>query len=369
MSKDNKVPFIHGSGSGNTHGAGMHSHDGVNFHGSHSAPAPPAGQHSHDGINFHGSHDAPDYAQQQQQMQMLMRMMQLQQQQQQQQGQHSHDGVNFHGAHQEPLPGQHSHDGVNFHGSHDGGHAHGGAHGEEPKDEAGSFADRVMPYTKDEGRDWKTKGFSIGIAGPVGSGKTALLKKLCTRLSKDNSLVVIVNDLYTTIDAQSIIDEKIISPDRVKGLTTGIWSRVAIDEDIEDNFVVAEAVSQKFSANFVIIEAAGDNLGANFDRNLSDFTIFVLDTASGEKMPLKGGKGVTQSDLLVINKTDLAPLCEVNLTEMEANARKMRAGDKGTAGPIVMAQIKNNVGVDAIVDAILKQYELSGAKKFFAGRK
>ncbi|KAI9349233.1 urease accessory protein-like protein [Obelidium mucronatum] len=302
-------------------------------------------------------------------MQMLMRMMQQQQLAQQQQqhqghhGQHSHDGVNFHGSHDEPSPppGQHSHDGINFHGSHDAeGHGHGGGGHEEPKDEAGKFGDRVLPYTSEEGRDWKSKGFSIGIAGPCGSGKTTLVEKLCKAFKKKYSMCVIVNDLYTTIDAQQLIDGGHLDKDRVKGLTTGIWSRVAIDEDVEDNFTVGEAVSQKFGCQIVVFEAAGDNLGANFDRNLSDFTIFVLDTAGGEKMPLKGGKGVTQADLLVINKTDLAEPCGVDLKVLEANAKQVRG-----EGPVVMASLKRDQGVEAIMEAVRKQYAQSGAKAFF----
>ncbi|ORY23905.1 urease accessory protein UreG [Rhizoclosmatium globosum] len=358
----------------------MHSHDGVNFHGSHAAPQPAPGQHSHDGINFHGSHDQQPQQPQmtQQQMQMLMRMMQQQQlaqqqqQEQQQQGHghglHSHDGVNFHGSHSEPAPGQHSHDGINFHGSHDepshGGHGgHGHAH-EEPKDEPGTYETRVLPYTAEEGRSFASKGFSIGIAGPVGCGKTTLVAALCKALRTQYSLSVIINDLYTTLDAQSLIDDGVLEKERVKGLTTGIWSRVAIDEDVEDNFTVGEAISQKYSCNIVIFEAAGDNLGANFDRNLSDFTIFIIDTAAGAQCPLKGGKGVTQADLLVINKTDLAPHCGVSLKVLESNAKKMRG-----EGPIVLASLKKGDGVDAIVDAIKKQYEESGAKEFFDAKK
>ncbi|KAI8608747.1 CobW/HypB/UreG, nucleotide-binding domain-containing protein [Chytriomyces sp. MP71] len=306
-----------------------------------------------------------DAQKQEMQMQMLMRMLQQQQLSHgghhggHHGGQHSHDGVNFHDAnHGAPDPGMHSHDGVNFHGSHGS-----EGHHEEPKDEPGIFAERVLPYTATEGREWGSKAFTIGIAGPVGSGKTTLLKKLCSRFSKDHSMAVIINDLYTTLDGEGVIASGVLPSDRVKALTTGIWSRVAIDEDIEDNFTVAEAVSKKFDAEFMVIEAAGDNLGANFDRNLSDFTIFVLDTAAGEQAPLKGGKGVTQADLLVLNKTDLAPLCGVKLDVLEANARKMRG-----EGPVMLAQVGKDVGVDAIVNAVLAQFEKSGAKAFYEAR-
>ncbi|KAJ3025090.1 UNVERIFIED_CONTAM: hypothetical protein HDU68_007480 [Siphonaria sp. JEL0065] len=218
----------------------------------------------------------------------------------------------------------------------------------------------MLPYTSEEGRDWKSKGFSIGIAGPVGAGKTTLVQKLCKAFKDEHSMIVIFNDLYTTLDAEQLIEEGHLNRERVKGLKTGIWSRVAIDEDVEDNFTVGEAVSKKFGAQIVVFEAAGDNLGANFDRNLSDFTIFVLDTASGEKTPLKGGKGVTQADLLVINKTDIAEACGVDLDLLKANAKKVRE-----EGPIVLAALKKDEGVNAIVEAIKKQYEESGAKAFF----
>ncbi|KAJ3076119.1 hypothetical protein HDU98_005538 [Podochytrium sp. JEL0797] len=356
MSNQQNVPFSSHSASyrppsGAAPGPGMHSHDGVSFHdASHSAPvARNPGMHSHDGVNFHGAHDAAPEPQQYspQQLQQLQQLMNMMRQQQLQADEGGH-GSHSHGG--EPCQG---HGG---HGDH-GGNTH---QEEDTSDVAGTFATRVLPYTSLEGRDFATKAFCIGIAGPCGSGKTTLVKALCAAFKNDHKMCVIVNDMFTTLDAEELIEEAVLDKELVKGLTTGIWSRVAIDEDVEDNFKVSEALSQKFACEILLLEASGDNLGANFDRNLSDFTIFLLDTAAGEKMPLKGGKGVTQCDLLVLNKTDLAPHCDVNLSVLEANARQMR-GD----GPVVLAALKKGDGVQAIVEAVRKQFEESGAKAFF----
>ncbi|KAJ3211526.1 hypothetical protein HDU82_005673 [Entophlyctis luteolus] len=331
---------------------------------SHAAPAasqPHSGMHSHDGVSFHGAHGGggggggPDPTQlSQQQLLMLMRAMQQQQiQQQHGHGTHSHDDP----APRSP-PGQHSHDGINFHDAH--GDSFGGEH-DDPNDVPGTWDDRALPYTVDEGRDWKSKGFTIGIAGPVGSGKTTLVQLICEALREQHSMCVLVNEPYTTLDAQRLIAANALPRERIKGITTGMWGRIVINEDIEDNFRVLEAVSQRFSCSILVLEASGDNLAANFDRNLSDFSIFLLDAASGESSPLKGGKGITQSDLLVINKTDLAPLCKVDLQKMEENARKMRASsDETTGGDVLLAQTMNNVGVDEIIAKILAAYNKAG---------
>ena len=189
----------------------------------------------------------------------------------------------------------------------------------------------------------------IGIGGPVGSGKTALMDALCKRLRADYDIAAITNDIYTKWDAEYLVRSGALAPDRIAGVETGGCPHTAIREDASINLAaVAELRSRFPGLDIVLIESGGDNLAATFSPELADITIYVIDVAAGEKIPSKGGPGITRSDLLVINKTDLAPLVGADLDVMARDAAKMR----GT-GPVVFAQVTKGVGVDAIVEHVL----------------
>ncbi|MBP0019618.1 MAG: urease accessory protein UreG [Cyanobacteria bacterium SBLK] len=193
--------------------------------------------------------------------------------------------------------------------------------------------------------------FRIGIAGPVGSGKTALLDSLCKALRDDYQIAAVTNDIYTREDAQFLVRSQALESDRILGVETGGCPHTAIREDASMNLVAIESLEEKFSPlDFVFIESGGDNLAATFSPELVDLTIYVIDVAAGDKIPRKGGPGITKSDLLAINKIDLAPLVGADLQVMERDAKKMR-GDR----PFVFTNLKTQQGLDAIVDFILAQ--------------
>lgn len=188
----------------------------------------------------------------------------------------------------------------------------------------------------------------VGIGGPVGAGKTALVEALCRRLSPHLSLVAITNDIYTKEDAAILTRSGALPPERILGVETGGCPHTAIREDCSLNLAAVADMTQKFpDAQIVLIESGGDNLAAMFSPELADIAIFVIDVAQGEKIPRKGGPGITRSDLLVINKTDLAPFVGADLKVMEADTRRARA-DR----PFVFTNLRSGQGVDEILSFI-----------------
>lgn len=198
----------------------------------------------------------------------------------------------------------------------------------------------------------------IGVAGPVGSGKTALIECLTRLLSKDYSIAVITNDIYTKEDAEFLAKNSVLPLERIIGVETGGCPHTAIREDASMNLEAVDEMVEKFpDLDIIFIESGGDNLSATFSPELSDATIFVIDVAEGDKIPRKGGPGITRSDLLVINKIDLAPYVGASLEVMERDSKKMR-GDR----PFVFTNIRNLEGVDKIVDWIKNDVLLEGLK-------
>lgn len=189
--------------------------------------------------------------------------------------------------------------------------------------------------------------FRVGIAGPVGSGKTALVDRLCKAMRERYNLAVVTNDIYTKEDAQFLVRSEALTGDRIVGVETGGCPHTAIREDASINLVAIEQLEQQFQPDLIFVESGGDNLASTFSPELVDLTIYVIDVAAGDKIPRKGGPGITKSDLLVINKIDLAPLVGADLGVMERDARKMR-GDK----PFVFTNLKINQGLETIVPFI-----------------
>lgn len=191
----------------------------------------------------------------------------------------------------------------------------------------------------------------VGVGGPVGSGKTALLDALCKRLRDDYEIAVVTNDIYTREDAEFLIRSEALAEERIIGVETGGCPHTAIREDASMNLMAVEDLSQRFkNLDIVFIESGGDNLSATFSPELADLTIYVIDVAEGEKIPRKGGPGITRSSLLVINKIDLAPYVGASLEVMESDTRRMR-GDK----PFVMSNLKDRTGVETICDFIKRE--------------
>ncbi|GAB0172698.1 Urease accessory protein UreG [Helicobacter trogontum] len=193
----------------------------------------------------------------------------------------------------------------------------------------------------------------IGICGPVGSGKTALIESLTRLMSDDYSIAVITNDIYTKEDANFMCKNSVLPEDRIIGVETGGCPHTAIREDASMNLCAVEEMSARFSdLEILFIESGGDNLSATFSPELADFTIFVIDVSGGDKIPRKGGPGITRSDLLIINKIDLAEHVGASLEVMDRDSKKMR-GDK----PFIFTNIKNKVGLQEVV-AWIKKYAL-----------
>ena len=191
----------------------------------------------------------------------------------------------------------------------------------------------------------------VGIGGPVGSGKTTLVEMLCKSMREQYDLVVITNDIYTKEDQRLLTVAGALSADRIEGVETGGCPHTAIREDASINLEAIERMLGRFpNADIVFVESGGDNLAATFSPELSDLTIYVIDVAGGEKIPRKGGPGITRSDLLVINKTDLAPYVGASLAVMEADAKRMR-GDK----PFVMTDLRRGIGLDEVIRFIERQ--------------
>jgi urease accessory protein len=191
----------------------------------------------------------------------------------------------------------------------------------------------------------------VGVGGPVGSGKTALVEALCKRLRERYQLAVVTNDIYTQEDAQFLTRAQALAPERIIGVETGGCPHTAIREDASLNLAAVDELCQRFpDLDLVLVESGGDNLSATFSPELSDLTIYVIDVAAGDKIPRKGGPGITRSDLLVINKIDLAPYVGASLEIMERDARKMR-GER----PFVFSNLRTGQGVDEIIDFVIEQ--------------
>ena len=188
----------------------------------------------------------------------------------------------------------------------------------------------------------------VGIGGPVGSGKTALALALCKRLRDRFNIAVVTNDIYTEEDAQFLVRNEALAPERIIGVETGGCPHTAIREDASINLEAVARLNRRFAdLDLILIESGGDNLAATFSPELSDLTLYVIDVAAGDKIPRKGGPGIVKSDLLVINKIDLAPMVGASLEVMERDAKKMR-GQR----PFVFSNLKTGQGLEAIVKFI-----------------
>jgi urease accessory protein len=191
----------------------------------------------------------------------------------------------------------------------------------------------------------------VGVGGPVGSGKTALVERLCKKMRDDYDIAVVTNDIYTKEDAEFLTRAGALAPDRIVGVETGGCPHTAIREDASINLAAVSDIVRTWPAlEIVFVESGGDNLAATFSPELADLTIYVIDVAAGEKIPRKGGPGITRSDLLVINKIDLAPLVGANLDVMDRDARKMRG-----VRPFLFSNLKENKGVDEIAAFVIRQ--------------
>ncbi|KAL5594338.1 hypothetical protein BROUX41_001277 [Berkeleyomyces rouxiae] len=258
---------------------------------------------------------------------------------------------------------EHSHDQPHGHGhSHDHTSAAGGfnaqehGHSHEILDGPGSYLGREMPIV--EGRNWAERAFTIGIGGPVGSGKTALMLALCKTLRTRYNIAAVTNDIFTREDAEFLTRNGALPPARIRAIETGGCPHAAVREDISLNLGALEDLHGEFRTDLLLIESGGDNLAANYSRELADFIIYVIDVSGGDKIPRKGGPGITQSDLLIVNKTDLAEAVGADLGVMERDARLMREG-----GPTIFAQVKKDVGVQDIVNLIVSAWKASGAEE------
>jgi len=243
--------------------------------------------------------------------------------------------------HHHPHPHSHTHP-----------HAHDRVHPHthEQLEHPGLFHKRAAPLD----RDYSQRAFTIGIGGPVGSGKTALLLALCRKLRDRYQLAVVTNDIFTREDAEFLVRHEALPQERIRAVETGGCPHAAVRDDISHNLVMLERLMAELHPDLMFVESGGDNLAAQFSRELVDYTIYVIDVAGGDKVPRKGGPGITQSDLLVINKTDLAPLVHADLSVMDRDACTMRSG-----GPVVFAQAAHDIAVDDVVDHILHTLQTS----------
>ncbi|MDR6567727.1 MULTISPECIES: urease accessory protein UreG [Chitinophaga] len=193
----------------------------------------------------------------------------------------------------------------------------------------------------------------VGVAGPVGSGKTALIERLTRQMAQHYQVAVITNDIYTKEDAEFLTQNSLLPPERIIGVETGGCPHTAIREDASMNLEAVEEMVRRFpDIEIIFIESGGDNLSATFSPDLADVTIFVIDVAEGDKIPRKGGPGITRSNLLVINKIDLAPYVHADLGVMERDARKMRGGQ-----PFVFTDLMSGTGLEDVINWI-KRYAL-----------
>src|SRR5436190_23967352 len=204
--------------------------------------------------------------------------------------------------------------------SHSHEHHHGNGHTHEHLEHPGHFHSRDLPLD----RDLTRRAFTVGVGGPVGSGKTALMLALCQKLRMKMSIAAVTNDIFTKEDGEFLIRHNALERERIRAVETGGCPHAAIREDISANLLALEELHRKFRPDLLLLESGGDNLAAHFSRELADYTIYVIDVSGGDKVPRKGGPGITQSDLLVINKTDLAEAVGADLKIMERDAKRMR---------------------------------------------
>jgi urease accessory protein len=197
----------------------------------------------------------------------------------------------------------------------------------------------------------------VGVGGPVGSGKTALVDSLCKRLRHRLDIAVVTNDIYTREDAEFLIRSEALPAERIRGVETGGCPHTAIREDASMNLAAIDGLMREFTQlDMIIVESGGDNLAATFSPELSDLTLYVIDVAAGDKIPRKGGPGITRSDLLIINKIDLAPHVGASLEVMDRDARKMR-GER----PFVFTNLKTGQGLDTVIQFVLREGMLEAA--------
>jgi urease accessory protein len=223
-------------------------------------------------------------------------------------------------------------------------------HTHEHWDTPGHFHTRTAPMK----RNYASRAFTVGVGGPVGSGKTALMLALCQKLGERLEIAAVTNDIFTKEDGEFLIRHNALPAERIRAVETGGCPHAAIREDISANLLALEELHRQFHPDILLIESGGDNLAAHFSRELADYTLYVIDVAGGDKIPRKGGPGITQSDLLIINKTDLAAAVGADLKVMEHDSRKMRG-----EGPFVFAQVKHGPGVEEIVRHVLHAWQHS----------
>lgn len=259
-------------------------------------------------------------------------------------------------------------------GSHDHTHHHGHDHSHDNNisDKKQQLRDVLQARFKRRSGSYSHRGYTIGIGGPVGSGKTALTLALCRALRDKLPMAVVTNDIFTQEDAEFLVRNEALGNSRIMPVETGGCPHAAIREDVSANLGALEVLTKRIAWEekekgnppeqnppLMLCESGGDNLAANFSSELADYTIYVIDVAGGDKVPRKGGPGITQSDLLVINKIDLAEAVGASLEVMERDANKMRKGIEisGEVGPTVFSSVKNGDGLDEIIRNILTAFE------------
>lgn len=245
------------------------------------------------------------------------------------------------------IQGKLSREAENSHShNHSFAHAHGHTH--EHWSSPGHFSTRDMPLIR---KDFDKRAFTVGIGGPVGSGKTALILSLCKVMREKYNLCIVTNDIFTREDWEFLVKNEALSAERIRAVETGGCPHAAIREDYSLNMEIVKELTKEFKPDILFLESGGDNLAANFSRDLADYIIYVIDVAGGDKIPRKGGPGITESDLLVINKVDLAEAVGASIQVMKRDADIMRNG-----GPSVIAEATHMKGVETVATHILLSY-------------